>query len=77
MSIELATSNNDLRKILQAFEGPLSKWRTAGGISRDTNLPIQDVMRIIESHPEQFRKSEISLGGIAVFGLRRPKSHAS
>jgi hypothetical protein len=60
----------DVDKVLRAFQGPRSAWRTADGVSRQTALPLATVMRILTDHPELFVKSAISLGGFPTFGLR-------
>ncbi len=65
---------HDLRAtIATAFSirGAHSRWRTIGGIARDTELPEEMVRRHIETHPEVYKQSPITLGGTPIYGLRK------
>ena len=45
------------------------KIRTAGGISRDTGLPIEDVIEYLEDHPERFRILPLRPAGSKLYEL--------
>ena len=55
-----------------SIRGEQSRWRTIGGIARDTGLREETVRRHIEAHPEVYKQSIIRLGGTPIYGLRRP-----
>ncbi len=55
-----------------SIRGHHSRWRTIWGIARDTGLPEETVRRHIETNPEIYKQSIITLGGTLIYGLRRP-----
>ncbi|MDE2994704.1 MAG: hypothetical protein OXU67_12580 [Chloroflexota bacterium] len=55
-----------------SIRGEQSRWRTIGGIARDTGLREETVRRHIETHPEVYKQSIIRLGGTPIYGLRKP-----
>ena len=55
-----------------SIRGEHSRWRTIGGIARDTGLREETVRRHIEMHPEVYKQSIITLGGTLIYGLRKP-----
>ena len=55
-----------------SIRGHHSRWRTVGGIARDTGLSEETVRRHIEMHPEVYKQPIIRLGGTPIYGLRKP-----
>lgn len=64
-------ANEELDRVLDAFRNPQSTWRTLGGIARESKLPAETVLNLLQAHPELFRKSSLAPGGIPLYGLRR------
>lgn len=63
-------------KIIEVLSGPEADWRTLGGIARESGLPVADVSEYIREHPEDFKQSSITLGGLPLYRIRRIPSHA-
>ena len=55
-----------------SIRGHHSRCRTIWGIARDTGLREETVRRHIETHPEVYKQSIITLGGTPIYGLRKP-----
>ncbi len=58
-------------KLVNAFCGPRSLWRTPGGIARQTGLSPEQVQTYIQAHQDLFIRSPLTPGGIPLYGLRR------
>ena len=58
------------QKLVAAFDGERGQWRTVGGISRHTGLSEPIVEKYIKDHADFFVRSPISVGGIALYGVR-------
>lgn len=56
-------------KIIEAFRGPHSAWRTAGGIARDCGLDADAVRDYISTHQDYFVKPSLTLGGTPVYAV--------
>ena len=54
-------------KIMEAFLGPHSTWRTAGGIARDSGLTTDEVRDYISTHQDYFVQPSLTLGGTPVY----------
>ena len=57
-------------KIIEAFRGPHSAWRTAGGIARDCGLDADAVLDYISTHQDYFVQPSLTLGGTPVYTVR-------
>ena len=55
--------------ITSAFSLP-KDWRTVGGISRDTGLPMEIVQNFIEEHEYLFEISPFPIGGKTLYSLK-------
>jgi len=60
--------------ILQAFVNSEYKWRTARGISKDTNIPIQRVAEFLERSKDVVRAKKVNSKGQALYTLRKSVS---
>ena len=58
------------RKIVEAFRDDRDRWRTIGGVSRDTGLEAQEVEGFIAQHPDLFVPSDVSPNGSPLYSLR-------
>ena len=47
-------------QILEAFRGPCTSWRTAGGIARQTGLPLNTVQSYFQAHRDLFVQSPLA-----------------
>jgi len=56
-----------------AFDGP-DQLRTLGGISRATTLPLSDVQRVLQTHPDIFVRSRtLTPSGSSVYSVPERK----
>lgn len=63
---------SDFRKLIdQAFSTELKSIRTAGGISRDTGLPIEEVIEYLEDHPERYKVMGLRPAGCKLYKVVR------
>jgi hypothetical protein len=60
--------------VLQAFTNSEYKWRTARGISKDTNIPIQRVAEFLEKSKDVVRAKKANSKGQALYSLRETVS---
>ena len=58
------------KKILEAFTGLDNLWRTPGGVSRETGIPVDVVNSYIIRNPGTFVQSTLTVSGSPIFGLR-------
>ena len=61
-------------RVLVAFDGDASRWRTLGGIARKADLTIPDVADFIEKNQHCFIQSSVKPGGMALYGIRHDLS---
>lgn len=59
--------------IARAFARGGNPWRTAGGIARMLGVPVGAVESYMAAHTDIFARSDIALGGIALYRLRDPQ----
>ena len=57
-------------KIAGAFRVKGGKWRTVGGISRETGLPEETVIEYVRDKEGCFVRAPVSPGGKALYGIR-------
>lgn len=57
------------RHIVKSFIGPRNDYRTIGGISRETGLPISQVNDFISSNPDVFRAAPFQPGRGGLYSL--------
>jgi hypothetical protein len=57
-------------KILEAFTGPDETWRTIGGVSRETGVPVEEVQQFVQRHPDLFVESTLTPSGSPLIGLK-------
>lgn len=55
------------KAIMSAFSTEVKRCRTAGGVSRETGLSIEDVIEYLEDHPDTFRVMNIKPGGHKIY----------
>lgn len=70
-------SKNLEAAIRDILRRPGNEYRTAGGLSREFDVSVDDVRRVIESRPDMFGRAPVSLGGIPGYCLREEASAAS
>jgi len=58
-------------QILETFRGPRTSWRTAGGIARQTGLPLNTVQSYFQAHRDLFVQSPLAPGGMPLYSLRQ------
>lgn len=57
-------------RVVVAFVGERSEWRSLGGIARKSGLTTRQVAEFIEENPDCFVQSSVKPGGVALYGLR-------
>ena len=57
-------------KVLVAFIGDDSVWRTLGGIARESGLTTSEVTDFINENSDYFVQSSVKPGGRALYGIR-------
>lgn len=64
-------SDPDEVKVFKALDGPLVTWRTLGGLSRQSGLPEEKVVKILEKYDLVLtRRSDTpAISGSALVGL--------
>ena len=61
---------NTGRRIESAFRGEGAKWRTIGGIARETGLPEKEVRAYVGANEELFERARLSPGGRVLYSIR-------
>ncbi len=56
-------------RVLAAFLHDTYRWRTLGGIARETDLPSSQVADFIENYRQCFVQSRVKPGGRALYGI--------
>ena len=71
MSWQQLVTDPDERLVFTAMDGPDYTWRTVSGIARQTDLPEERILKILEKYNLQLtRRSEVpSISGSALVGL--------
>ena len=57
-------------RVVDAFVGERSEWRSLGGIARKSGLTMREVADFIEANGDCFVQSSVKPGGMALYGLR-------
>ena len=57
-------------RVLVAFDGDASRWRSLGGIAREAHLTTREVAEFIETHEDCFVQSRVKPGGTPLYGIR-------
>ena len=55
------------KKILGAFNKEFKRYRTAGGVAKETGLPIEEVIEYLEEHPDTFRLCNLRPAGCKLY----------
>lgn len=57
--------------ILMAMRDSKFKWRTARGLAKDADLPIQEVLKFLENSPAVLRAKKSNKTGQALYTTRQ------
>lgn len=52
-------------RIIEAFRNSQGRWRTVGGLSRELEIPEQDILEFIHSHKEWFEEAKSTSESLA------------
>ena len=58
-------------RIAKMFAAQQNQWQTIEGIAEATNLSPAYVRYYIQAHPDEFKRSPISVGGIPLYALKK------
>lgn len=58
------------KRVLLAFARDTARWRSPGGISRESGRTTREVAEFIEDHEHCFVQSSIKFGGSILYGIR-------
>lgn len=62
---------HSIRAVMEALEDERYRWRTVGGISRQTGLTPKEVLAVLEASPDQVvRARAVAPDGAALFTTR-------
>jgi len=64
------TKSTFRQKVLDAFSTDYKSIRTAGGVSRETGLPIDEVTEYLEDHPDTFEVLKLRPAGHKLYRIR-------
>lgn len=53
------TEEEKVDRVVKALENPSYQWRTARGIATEAELPVNDVLAILEKNSDQVARSSI------------------
>ena len=62
--------DEDGKLVLSAFLPKKARWRTAGGIARESGLTEIEVVQFIGDNQDWFVTSDIKPGGRSLWGIR-------
>jgi hypothetical protein len=63
--------------VIQAMQGSRYRWRTARGISKDTDIFLQQVIDFLEASPAILRSKKANSRGQPLYALKEPHRHES
>ena len=58
------------KRVLIAFARETARWRTLGGIARESGRTTREVAEFIEDNEHCFVESSIRFGGSTLYGIR-------
>ena len=66
----MSLSTDQKNAIIRAMRSSQYRWRTARGLSKDTQLGIEDVTDFLERSPDVIRAKKANSRGQALYALR-------
>ena len=58
------------KRVVPAFARDTARWRSLGGIARESGRTTREVAEFIEDNEHCFVQSSIELGGSTLYGIR-------